>query len=59
MPGCGARRRGKKALRENLDQWDFVIAAYAVGLVAIVAVTLWAWIDMRRAERRRDDAKAR
>ncbi|WP_366518993.1 heme exporter protein CcmD [Parerythrobacter lacustris] len=48
-----------KLLRENLDQWDFVIAAYAVGLVAIVAVTLWAWIDMRRAERRRDDAKAR
>ncbi|WP_128892318.1 heme exporter protein CcmD [Erythrobacter sp. HKB08] len=44
-------------MRENLDQMDFVVAAYAVGLVAILALVIWAWFDMRRAEKRRDDAK--
>nr|WP_137677447.1 heme exporter protein CcmD [Parerythrobacter lutipelagi] len=44
-------------MRENLDQWDFVIAAYAVGLIAIIALVVWVWFDMRRAEKRRDEAK--
>ena len=44
-------------MRENLDQWDFVIGAYGVGLLAIVVLVAWAWFDMQRAERRRDDAK--
>ena len=26
-------------------------------LVAILALVIWAWFDMRRAEKRRDDAK--
>lgn len=41
-------------IREALNQWDFVIAAYAVGVTGIVAMTGWSWLAMRRAERRRD-----
>jgi len=36
-------------MREALDQWDFVIAAYAVGLCGTIAMVAWAWWDMRRA----------
>lgn len=46
-------------MREALDQWDFVIAAYAVGLIAIVGLTIWAWLDMRRAEKRRDKVRGK
>ena len=34
-----------------MNQWDFVIAAYAVALGGTAAVTLWAWLTMRKAER--------
>ena len=44
-------------MREALDQWDFVVAAYAMGVVGTLAMIAWAWIDMRRAERRRDEAR--
>ncbi|MCB2083116.1 MAG: heme exporter protein CcmD [Sphingomonadaceae bacterium] len=44
-------------MRENLDQWNYVIAAYAIALVAIAAIVAWSWYDMRRAERRREEAK--
>jgi len=44
-------------MRETLDQWDFVIAAYAVGIVATLALVAWAWWDMKRAERRREEAR--
>ncbi len=44
-------------MREALDQWNFVIAAYVIGLVAVLALTAWAWFDMRRAERRRDRSR--
>ena len=44
-------------MREQLNQWDFVILAYAVGLVALAMLTLWAWRAMRRAEMRRDAAR--
>ena len=33
-----------------MNQWSFVIAAYAVALGGTAAVTLWAWWAMRRAE---------
>ncbi|MBU1757455.1 MAG: hypothetical protein KJ703_10840 [Alphaproteobacteria bacterium] len=46
-------------MREALDQWDFVLAAYAVGVFGIVATTGWAWLAMRRAERRRDRTRDR
>ena len=44
---------------EALDQWDFVIAAYAVGLLGTVAMLVWSWLAMRRAERRRDEGRRR
>lgn len=46
-------------IREALDQWDFVFAAYAVGIVGIMAMTGWAWLAMRRAEHRRDLSRER
>lgn len=44
-------------MRESLDQWDFVIAAYVVGILATLALVAWAWWDMKRAERRREEAR--
>ena len=46
-------------MREARDQWDFVIAAYAVGLVGTIAMIVWSWLAMRRAERRRDEVRRR
>ncbi len=34
-----------------MNQWDFVIAAYAVTLGGTGVLTLWSWAAMRRAER--------
>ena len=44
---------------ENIDQWNFVIAAYAIGIGGILALTGWSWATMRAAERRRDKARER
>lgn len=46
-------------MREQLDQWDFVIMAYAVGIVVLAGLTVWAWRAMRRAETRRDATRRR
>lgn len=46
-------------MREGLSQWDFVIAAYAVGILGTLAMIAWALAAMRRAERRRDRARGR
>lgn len=46
-------------MREALDQWDFVIAAYAVGLMGTIVMLVWSWLAMRRAERRRDEVRRR
>ena len=46
-------------MREALDQWNFVIAAYAVGVIGTLATLVWSWIAMRRAELRRDRARGR
>lgn len=43
--------------REALDQWNFVVAAYVVGVVATAGMVAWAWLSMRRAERRRDRSR--
>ncbi|GMM94002.1 hypothetical protein [Qipengyuania sp. MTN3-11] len=44
-------------MREALDQWDFVLAAYAVGIGGTLAMVGWAWASMIHAERRRDEAR--
>lgn len=41
-------------MREGLDPWPFVAAAYAIGVLGTLALIAWAWLAMRRAERRRD-----
>lgn len=44
-------------MREALDQWNFVMAAYAVGIVGTLGMVAWAWWSMRRSEARRDKVK--
>lgn len=44
-------------MREQLDQWPFVIAAYAVAVICTLAMVLWSWLAMRRAERRREESR--
>lgn len=46
-------------MREALDQWDFVIAAYAVGVLGTIALVAWSYFAMRRAEARRDKARGK
>ncbi len=46
-------------MREGLDQWSFVIAAYAVGVAGTLATAAWSWLAMRRAEARRDASRKR
>ena len=44
-------------MREALDPWSFVIAAYIVGVAGCLAMIGWSWVAMRRAERRRDETR--
>jgi hypothetical protein len=46
-------------MREDLNQWDFVILAYGVGIVALAVLVVWAWRAMARAEARRDATRRR
>lgn len=41
-------------MRETLDPWNFVAAAYVLGVGATVVLIGWSWLAMRRAEARRD-----
>jgi hypothetical protein len=44
-------------MREALDQWNFVIAAYAIGVIGTLAMVGWSWLSMRAAEARRDRSR--
>jgi hypothetical protein len=44
-------------VREALDPWPFVIAAYALGVGATLVLAGWSWLAMRRAEKRREEAR--
>lgn len=46
-------------MREALGEWDFVLAAYAVGVLGTAAMIAWSWLAMRRAEKRRDESRKR
>jgi hypothetical protein len=46
-------------MREGLSQWDFVLLAYGVGILALLALSLWAWRTMVKAEARRDATRRR
>ena len=44
-------------MRESLDQWNFVLAAYAVGVIGTLAMAGWSWLAMKRAEARREESR--
>ena len=44
-------------MRETLDPWLFVNAAYALAIGATLALTAWSWLAMRAAERRREETR--
>lgn len=46
-------------MREAMDPWTFVTAAYAIGVGATVVMVLWSLLSMKRAEKRRDEARRR
>jgi len=41
-------------MREALDPWTFVVAAYVLGVGGTLVMTGWSWLAMCRAEARRD-----
>jgi heme exporter protein CcmD len=44
-------------MREALDPWFYVNAAYALTIAATLALVAWSWWAMRTAERRREKAR--
>ena len=44
-------------MREAMDPWTFVVASYAIGIGATGIMVAWALLTMKRAERRRDQAR--
>ena len=46
-------------MREALDPWPFVAAAYALSVGATLALVGWSWLAMIRAEKRREAARAK
>lgn len=46
-------------MREVLDQWNFVIAAYGVTIIGTLVLLGWSWLSMRSAERQREEARRR
>jgi hypothetical protein len=44
-------------MREALDEWAFVTAAYVIGNAGTALMIAWSWIGMRRAEQRRDRSR--
>lgn len=46
-------------MREALDQWHYVIAAYALGVGATLLLVAWSWLSMIRAEARRDRVRGK
>ncbi|ABD25832.1 hypothetical protein Saro_1388 [Novosphingobium aromaticivorans DSM 12444] len=46
-------------MREGLQQWDYVVAALAIGLVGTLLLVGWTLAAMVRAERRRDKVRGK
>ena len=44
-------------MREALDPWTFVYAAYAIGVGGTGLMVAWSLISMRGAERRRERSR--
>ena len=46
-------------VHEALDQWHFVIAAYALGIGGTLVLVAWSWLSMLRAEKRREEVRGK
>lgn len=46
-------------MHEGLNHWHFVYASYGLGIVGTLALVLWSWTAMHRAEARRDRSRER
>ncbi len=44
-------------MHERIDQWEFVWAALAIGVVGTLVMVGWSLWAMMRAERRRDSVR--
>lgn len=44
-------------MREQLDQLEYVIAAYVIGITMTLGLVAWSWLSMKREERRRAEAR--
>jgi hypothetical protein len=46
-------------MRETIDAWTYVWAAYAVGVGGTLALVASSWLGMKRAEARRDRSRGK
>lgn len=46
-------------MREGLEQWDYVMAALAIGVIGTLVLVGWTLVAMIRAERRRDKVRGK
>jgi len=44
-------------MREALDPWTFIWAAYAIGVAGTALMIGWSLLSMRKAERRRERSR--
>jgi uncharacterized protein (DUF2062 family) len=44
-------------VHEKLDQWQFVMAALAIGVIGTLVLVGWTLWAMERSEKRRDKAR--
>lgn len=44
-------------MRDAVDPWTYVVAAYAIGVGATALSIAWSWAAMRRAEARRQASR--
>jgi len=42
-----------------MNPWPFIVAAYALSVAGTLALTLWSWNAMRRAEAEADALSSR
>jgi hypothetical protein len=46
-------------MRESLDHWPFILAAYGLGIGGTLLLVAQSWLAMRRAEARRERSRDR
>lgn len=44
-------------MRESLNEWLFVYAALGITFIGTLALVVSSWLAMRRAEKRREEAR--